>query len=137
MVGELHQLCGIRRDQAKVSPTLSDHIDIKQNANATSVIALSKLYDLKDPRLQNIQVKGDLIPNTDGRIMTRSRARQSKRSFPRTLFASPSHFEDLLFSNSVNITPSVVPSGISPPPAAPPLSHILNAILPVTAAGGG
>lgn len=46
--------------------------EIRQN-----VIALSKLYDLKDPRLQNIQVKGDLIPNTDGRIMTRSRARQN------------------------------------------------------------
>ena len=41
-----------------------------------SVIALSKLYDLHDPRLANIQVKGDLVvPNSD-RIMTRSRARQ-------------------------------------------------------------
>lgn len=42
-----------------------------------SVIALSKLYDLKDHRLAEIQVKGELIPNTDGRIMTRSRARTS------------------------------------------------------------
>jgi hypothetical protein len=42
-----------------------------------SVIALSKLYDLKDPRLADVQVKGELIPNTDGRIMTRSRARTS------------------------------------------------------------
>jgi hypothetical protein len=51
------------------------------NANLTrSVIALSKLYDLADPRLSQIQVKGDLIvnQNTSGRIMTRSRARQSK-----------------------------------------------------------
>ncbi|KAF1951499.1 ARM repeat-containing protein [Byssothecium circinans] len=46
--------------------------EIRQN-----VIALSKLYDLKDPRLAAVQVKGDLIPNTDGRIMTRSRARQN------------------------------------------------------------
>lgn len=46
--------------------------EIRQN-----VIALSKLYDLKDLRLVQIQVKGDLIPNTDGRIMTRSRARSS------------------------------------------------------------
>jgi hypothetical protein len=46
--------------------------EIRQN-----VIALSKLYDLKDPRLAQIQVKGDLIPNTDGRIMTRSRAKTS------------------------------------------------------------
>lgn len=42
-----------------------------------SVIALSKLYDLKDPRIAQIQVKGDLITQSDGRIMTRSRARQS------------------------------------------------------------
>lgn len=41
-----------------------------------SVIALTKLYELNDPRLAEIQVKGDLIlPKTD-RIMTRSRARQ-------------------------------------------------------------
>ncbi|KAJ4367363.1 hypothetical protein N0V83_006944 [Neocucurbitaria cava] len=46
--------------------------EIRQN-----VIALSKLYDLKDPRLNQVQVKGDLIPNTDGRIMTRSRAKAS------------------------------------------------------------
>ncbi|KAI4687617.1 uncharacterized protein J4E88_003208 [Alternaria novae-zelandiae] len=44
--------------------------EIRQN-----VIALSKLYDLKDPRLAQVQVQGDLIPNTDGRIMTRSRAK--------------------------------------------------------------
>jgi hypothetical protein len=46
--------------------------EIRQN-----VIALSKLYDLKDPRLTQVHVKGDLIPNTDGRIMTRSRAKTS------------------------------------------------------------
>jgi hypothetical protein len=50
------------------------------NNSSRSVIALSKLYDLADPRLSQIQVKGDLIvnQNTTGRIMTRSRARQSK-----------------------------------------------------------
>lgn len=41
-----------------------------------SVIALSKLYDLNDQRLANIQVKGDLIMPKSDRIMTRSRARQ-------------------------------------------------------------
>lgn len=41
-----------------------------------SVIALTKLYELHDPRLAEINVKGDLIvPKTD-RIMTRSRAKQ-------------------------------------------------------------
>lgn len=41
-----------------------------------SVVALSKLYDLNDPRLASIQVKGDLIVPQSDRIMTRSRARQ-------------------------------------------------------------
>ncbi|KAF1840814.1 ARM repeat-containing protein [Cucurbitaria berberidis CBS 394.84] len=44
--------------------------EIRQN-----VIALSKLYDLKDPRVAQVLVKGELIPNSDGRIMTRSRAK--------------------------------------------------------------
>lgn len=43
-----------------------------------SVIALSKLYSLNDPRLAQTQVKGDLIVNNDdGLIKTRSRAKQS------------------------------------------------------------
>jgi len=44
-----------------------------------SVIALSKLYDLNDARLTQIQVKGDLIvtETTSSRIMTRSRALQN------------------------------------------------------------
>lgn len=50
--------------------------EIRQN-----VIALSKLYDLKDPRLSQITAKGELIPNTDGRIMTRSRAKTSMLIF--------------------------------------------------------
>ena len=49
------------------------------------MIALSKLYSLNDPRLAQTQVKGDLIPNsaTEGRIMTRSRAKQSSSSSSR------------------------------------------------------
>ena len=42
-----------------------------------SVIALSKLYDLSDPRMSQVQVKGDLIVPRSDRIMTRSRARQN------------------------------------------------------------
>lgn len=41
------------------------------------MIALSKLYDLKDARLGQVQVKGDLVATGDGRIMTRSRAKAS------------------------------------------------------------
>ena len=40
------------------------------------MIALTKIYDLNDARIASIQVKGDLIiPPSDGRIMTRSRAK--------------------------------------------------------------
>ncbi|EME78885.1 uncharacterized protein MYCFIDRAFT_65314 [Pseudocercospora fijiensis CIRAD86] len=45
--------------------------DIRQN-----VVALSKLYELQDPRLAQIQVKGDLIVPKSDRILTRSRAKQ-------------------------------------------------------------
>lgn len=43
------------------------------------MIALSKLFSLNDARLAQTMVKGDLIinNNSDGKILTRSRARQS------------------------------------------------------------
>lgn len=41
-----------------------------------SIIALTRLYELNDPRMAQIQVKGDLIVPQSDRIMTRSRARQ-------------------------------------------------------------
>ena len=40
-----------------------------------SVVALSKLYELNDSRIADIQVKGDLVVPKSDRIMTRSRAR--------------------------------------------------------------
>ncbi|PHH85304.1 hypothetical protein CDD83_622 [Cordyceps sp. RAO-2017] len=55
------------------SVSFAGYDEIRQN-----VIALSKLYSLNDPRLAQITVKGDLIVNADdGRIKTRSRAKQS------------------------------------------------------------
>ena len=45
-----------------------------------SVIALSKLYALNDPRIAQTQVKGDLIVPASDKIMTRSRAKQSTPS---------------------------------------------------------
>ena len=51
-------------------------------ADSASVIALSKLYELGDPRVAQIHVKGDLIIPDDGRIMTRSRARTSQSTHP-------------------------------------------------------
>lgn len=45
------------------------------------MIALSKLYSLNDPRVTQTVVKGDLIMPTSDRILTRSRAKQSKDPF--------------------------------------------------------
>ncbi|KAK8118879.1 importin-beta domain-containing protein [Apiospora kogelbergensis] len=45
--------------------------EIRQN-----VIALSKLYELNDPRLAQTMVRGDLIIPVSDRIMTRSRAKE-------------------------------------------------------------
>jgi len=46
-----------------------------QMLTTNSVVALCKLYDLQDPRLSEVQVKGDLVVTQSTRIMTRSRAR--------------------------------------------------------------
>ena len=46
-----------------------------------SVVALSKLYDLNDPRIADIQVKGDLIVPKSDRIMTRSRAKDQPDTY--------------------------------------------------------
>lgn len=42
-----------------------------------SVIALSKLYSLNDPRLAQTMVKGDLVLTESAGIKTRSRSKQS------------------------------------------------------------
>ena len=47
----------------------------EQMLTLNSVVALCKLYDLQDPRLAEVQVKGDLLVTQSNRIMTRSRAR--------------------------------------------------------------
>ncbi|KAF1989367.1 ARM repeat-containing protein [Aulographum hederae CBS 113979] len=58
------------------SINFSGYDEIRQN-----VIALSKLYELDDPRLRQVMVKGDLIIPASDRIMTRSRARQNPDQF--------------------------------------------------------
>ncbi|CAK7263999.1 hypothetical protein SEPCBS119000_000776 [Sporothrix epigloea] len=54
------------------STNFAGYDEIRQN-----IIALSKLYDLNDPLINQTQVKGDLIVPTSDRIMTRSRAKQT------------------------------------------------------------
>jgi len=52
------------------SVNFAGYDEIKQN-----IFALAKLYQLEDPRLSQVQVKGDLIIQEIGRIKTRSQAR--------------------------------------------------------------
>lgn len=56
---------------------------LERVADFHSVVALSKLFTLNDPRLSSIQVQGDLIlqKSTSDRIMTRSRARQTPNQY--------------------------------------------------------
>ena len=53
------------------------------DAIRTNVSALTTLYSLHDPRIASIPCRGDLIPNpaTAGRIVTRSRAKQTPDSY--------------------------------------------------------
>ncbi|KAG5925363.1 hypothetical protein E4U42_004376 [Claviceps africana] len=65
------------------SVSFAGYDEIRQN-----VIALSKLYGLNDPRLVQITVKGDLIVGPDdGRIKTRSRAKQNPDQY--TIIPAP------------------------------------------------
>lgn len=64
------------------SVNFSGYEDIRQN-----VTALTKLYQLHEPRLEQVLVKGDLIMPTSNRIMTRSKARQNPDQF--TMVSAP------------------------------------------------
>lgn len=63
--------------------------DIRQN-----VIALSKLYALHDERLQQVQVKGDLIVPTSDRIITRSQRKANPDQY--TMVPAPLKIVKLL-----------------------------------------
>ncbi|KAL3478607.1 armadillo-type protein [Aspergillus californicus] len=58
------------------SVNFAGYDEIKQN-----IIALATLYNLEDPRLSQVQVKGDLIVQDTGRIKTRSQARSNPDRF--------------------------------------------------------
>lgn len=58
------------------SVNFAGYDEIKQN-----IIALAQLYNLDDPRLAQVQVKGDLIIQDTGRIKTRSQARNNPDRF--------------------------------------------------------
>ncbi|KAK7743020.1 hypothetical protein SLS63_000589 [Diaporthe eres] len=82
------------------SVNFAGYDEIRQN-----VIALSKLYSLNDARLAQTMVKGDLIMQpSDGRIMTRSRAKQNPDQYtliPATLKILKVLIEELISASGV------------------------------------
>ncbi|KAJ5811632.1 hypothetical protein N7474_007933 [Penicillium riverlandense] len=58
------------------SVNFAGYDEIKQN-----IFALARLYELADPRLSEVPVKGDLIIQDTGRIKTRSQARNNPDQF--------------------------------------------------------
>ncbi|KAM0636425.1 hypothetical protein ACHAPW_000710 [Verticillium nonalfalfae] len=83
------------------SVNFAGYDEIRQN-----VIALSKLYSLNDPRLSQIQVRGELLPSNDeGKIMTRSRAKANPDKYtivPATLKILKVLIEELLSASGAN-----------------------------------
>ncbi|CAG8724195.1 12376_t:CDS:2, partial [Ambispora leptoticha] len=65
-----------------------------------SAMALSKLFLSGDPRIQNIQVRGDLIISNSTRIMTRSQTRQNPDKY--TSIPATEKIIKLLFSDLQN-----------------------------------
>ncbi|KAJ5656620.1 Armadillo-like helical [Penicillium longicatenatum] len=64
------------------SVNFAGYDEIKQN-----IFALAHLYELSDPRLSEVPVKGDLIVQDTGRIKTRSQARRNPDKY--TTVAAP------------------------------------------------
>ncbi|PWY89015.1 importin beta-5 subunit [Aspergillus heteromorphus CBS 117.55] len=64
------------------SVNFAGYDEIKQN-----IIALAKLFSLDDPRLSQVQVKGDLIIQDTGRIKTRSQTRKNPDQY--TMVSAP------------------------------------------------
>ncbi|KAF2761809.1 ARM repeat-containing protein [Pseudovirgaria hyperparasitica] len=92
--------------------------EIRQN-----VIALSKLYELEDARLSQVQVKGDLIVPTSDRIMTRSRAKQSRYFSRSPVYRDFLAAQNAQYGSNNNSTPSLLsPTSSSSFPSSYPAS---------------
>ncbi|KAG9700059.1 importin beta-5 subunit, partial [Aureobasidium melanogenum] len=81
-IGEENGLQVVLTKWLENSINFAGYDEIRQN-----IIALSRLYDLHDPRLDTVQVKGDMIMPTSTRIMTRSRARANPDQY--TIIPAP------------------------------------------------
>ncbi|KKZ67571.1 hypothetical protein EMCG_06747 [[Emmonsia] crescens] len=79
------------------SITFAGYDEIRQN-----VIALSKIYQLDDPRVAQVQVKGELIIQDTGRIKTRSQARRDPDQY--TIVSAPLKIVKVLAEELVSAT---------------------------------
>lgn len=62
----------VLRTWCEVFPDFHGYASIR-----TSIIGLSQIYATQRPELAKLEVKGDLIPDTSGKILTRSRAKKN------------------------------------------------------------
>ncbi|RCI15809.1 hypothetical protein L249_2880 [Ophiocordyceps polyrhachis-furcata BCC 54312] len=94
------------------SISFAGYDEIRQN-----VIALSKLYSLNDGRLAQIMVRGDLIVGgDDGRIKTRSRAKQNPDQYtmiPATLKIIKVLIEELLSASGAQAAANAASAAVS------------------------
>ncbi|RDA84912.1 hypothetical protein CP532_0438 [Ophiocordyceps camponoti-leonardi (nom. inval.)] len=94
------------------SISFAGYDEIRQN-----VIALSKLYSLNDVRLAQIMVKGDLIVGgDDGRIKTRSRAKQNPDQYttiPATLKIVKVLIEELLSASGASAAANAASAAVA------------------------
>lgn len=94
------------------SVSFAGYDKIRQN-----VIALSKLYSLNDARIAQITVKGDLIVGADdGRIKTRSRAKQNPDQYtivPATLKIVKVLIEELLSASGARAAANVASAAVA------------------------
>ncbi|KAG1180299.1 hypothetical protein G6F70_000463 [Rhizopus microsporus] len=65
-----------------------------------SAVALSKMFLANDPRLQNIHVKGEIVVNPNGGIVTRSRAKKNPDQY--TAIPVPAKIIKLLIADTTN-----------------------------------
>ncbi|KLJ08001.1 hypothetical protein EMPG_16543 [Blastomyces silverae] len=79
------------------SITFAGYDEIRQN-----VIALSNIYQLDDPRVAQVQVKGELIIQDTGRIKTRSQARRDPDQY--TIVSAPLKIIKVLAEELVSAT---------------------------------
>lgn len=69
-------LCVVLNKWLDNSTSFAGYEEIQQN-----VVALTKVYLLNDPRVAQVQVKGDLIVQETGRIKTRSQAKKNPDTY--------------------------------------------------------